>query len=518
MKSENWMPMGLCLGAEQLYEILCDNAVGAELGRKNENTGIVGVQYYLGQETDCSRYCYLCTPQMLAENPLLDPAAVLIVLGLPPEGSVSPKSALITVSETENTYKLLNTLSGEFIRYAVLDKRLSEAVTNGGLDEIGRIALEHFNNPVFIHDEYYNILACPQFVEGVTNFTYNERTRHYMQSVETINSFKLSPAYRDTMATRGGQLWDNDLATNEIAIYANLWINDVYKGRLVIPTVFTPLRPRQLFEATFFAEAIQNALLRSFMEGDGGVNPLKSFIIDAVDGSDIDKTLLEERIASHDWNPEDLYLCAVISLYSEAVTQLSVFAMCNYIENHIPGSWVCFYKNAIYLIANCTKGDIGPSDLRMLMSSIIRESMLNMGVSNVFQNIASFPQYIKQARIALEYGQKKPAAIWYNEFRSCVLEYWLTKGLGEFDRETISASALAILRSYDEKHGSNLYQTLKIYLYYERNSTVTAKLLKLHRSTLPYRLERIAQLTRLNLDDHATRLYLNMSFAIMEEA
>ena len=161
---------------------------------------------------------------------------------------------------------------------------------------------------------------------------------------------------------------------------------------------------------------------------------------------------------------------------------------------------------------NLTSGGIDTDGMRMRMSSMVRESMLHVGVSNMYRGTGHTGGRLMQAVTALEYGQNRVAPIWYCEFRNCVLEYWLQKGLGKFEKNTIISGALPILRDYDREHGTELYNTLKTYLYYERNSTLTAKVLKLHRSTLPHRLERIMRLTGLNLDDYRTRMYLNMSF------
>ena len=103
---------------------------------------------------------------------------------------------------------------------------------------------------------------------------------------------------------------------------------------------------------------------------------------------------------------------------------------------------------------------------------------------------------------------------WYNEFRDAALPYWLLNGVGQLTEEGIVAEALNVLKEYDADTGSELYVTLKTYLIAERNSTLTAQQLRVHRSTLPHRLERIRTLTGLDLDDFATRLYLLMSFAL----
>ena len=517
MDNDNLLPFGFFLNVEMLYEILKEKGLAAVLFRKNLNISLTGVQYYLGQERLSEGYIYLASSAKLREKPFQAYGCVLVVIGEPQPETICQDCGCITLPETEEIHIVSNIISEAFIRYAILEKKLNEILNNhGGFMDICRVALKHFDNPVFIHDEYYNILACPQIVDGVTNFTFNSRTQRYMQSVDTLNAFRISPSYRQTLATQGGQIWDSDFS-KDIALYANIWINNEYKGRLVIPSTFSDIKPIQLAEVTYFAEIIKLVMMRHFIEADGDLNPLKSFVVDAVNGFKIDSVMLESRIAAQNWSMDDHYVCGVLSFLSEAMTRLSVFAMCNDIESHIPGSWACYYKNAIYLVFNLTKGNIGTNELRMHMSYTIREAMLNMGVSNVFQNFADFPMYLKQAQIALKYGTKKEVPIWYNEFKSCVLEYWMTEGLGEFSKETLSSSALSILKKYDEKHGSNLYITLKTYLYHERNSTITAKLLKLHRSTLPYRLERIAQLTGLNLDDYNTRLYLNMSFTMHNE-
>ena len=89
--------------------------------------------------------------------------------------------------------------------------------------------------------------------------------------------------------------------------------------------------------------------------------------------------------------------------------------------------------------------------------------------------------------------------------------------MGELTRESIISGDLMLLKNYDGEKGTDLYQTLKTYLTCERNSTLTAQLLDIHRSTLPHRLERIEKLTGLDLEDFSTRLYLLMSFAIEDK-
>ena len=73
-------------------------------------------------------------------------------------------------------------------------------------------------------------------------------------------------------------------------------------------------------------------------------------------------------------------------------------------------------------------------------------------------------------------------------------------------------AAIRLLKKYDREHETELCPTLETFLNCERSCTLAAQVLKIHRSTLLYRLKRITELTGLNLDDQDTRFYLNLSF------
>lgn len=511
------MSTGFLLNIQMLYDRMEERGIPVSLIRASDRPCLVGMQFYYGQEELLDKYVYICTDIELETHPFTLENGFLVIVGEPQKKESLSRCSYIMVSGWENLYEVANQIQRIFVEYSLLEKKLNDILYQGGnIYDISVLALEHFKNPVFIHDEYFHILACPQFVEGATNFTYNEHAGKYMQDAETLNNFRTSMEYKKTLLTNGGQLWESDYDDGR-SVYVNFWIDDNYKGRFVIVEAISALKPSQLYEAAYFAEIIKQALLRRYVNEGEEKNPLQNFIIDAVNGVQLDYGLLEKKLFGLGWNREDRYVCGIISFESEEVTQLSIYVICNDIEERVRGCYTCYFKNAIYLLVNLSKGDLVLAKLRMIMSYIIREGLLNIGVSNEFQDVNDFPIHIKQAETALRYGRERKFMSWYNEFRHCALEYWLKEGIGEFTGETISSNAVCFLRAYDKKHGTALYSTLKNYLIYERNSTLTARVLKIHRSTLPYRLERIVRLTGLNLDDFRTRLYLLMSFYILDE-
>lgn len=75
---------------------------------------------------------------------------------------------------------------------------------------------------------------------------------------------------------------------------------------------------------------------------------------------------------------------------------------------------------------------------------------------------------------------------------------------------------LADLITYDEEQHSELLDTLKSYFANNGNTALTAKDLQIHRNTLAYRLNRIAEITCLDLDDADVRLNLHLALKARE--
>ncbi|MFQ5410266.1 MAG: PucR family transcriptional regulator, partial [Anaerolineales bacterium] len=70
---------------------------------------------------------------------------------------------------------------------------------------------------------------------------------------------------------------------------------------------------------------------------------------------------------------------------------------------------------------------------------------------------------------------------------------------------------LGKLLAYDAQHNSTLIETLTEYFTRRGNLSQTAAALYIHRNTLQYRMERIAEITGLNLDNPETRLAMQLA-------
>jgi hypothetical protein len=77
-----------------------------------------------------------------------------------------------------------------------------------------------------------------------------------------------------------------------------------------------------------------------------------------------------------------------------------------------------------------------------------------------------------------------------------------------------STRLLGPLVDYDERHGTALVQTLTAYLDAAGSPTATARALNLHINSLYYRLQRIAELGRIDTDDPEVRFALQLALRV----
>jgi DNA-binding PucR family transcriptional regulator len=74
--------------------------------------------------------------------------------------------------------------------------------------------------------------------------------------------------------------------------------------------------------------------------------------------------------------------------------------------------------------------------------------------------------------------------------------------------------SLKRLHEYDEKHNSNLIETLEVFLNKDNNINDAAKELNVHANTLNYRLKRITEIGEVNFKDPNQKMVLYLDLKL----
>jgi hypothetical protein len=151
--------------------------------------------------------------------------------------------------------------------------------------------------------------------------------------------------------------------------------------------------------------------------------------------------------------------------------------------------------------------------LEQRMAEVLRECGCVAGRSPVFYDIFSLPRQFSAAKVSSEHTDGSALIVHFEEIR---LDYVLAL-LRDPDVPDVRHQAVGMLEEYDNEHGTQLLETLRTYLRCKCNSTETARVLYIHRSTLLYRIKRIEELAKVDFDDYLTRLHLEISCELGNE-
>lgn len=151
------------------------------------------------------------------------------------------------------------------------------------------------------------------------------------------------------------------------------------------------------------------------------------------------------------------------------------------------------------------------------ISQVIQELQAKMdldsyycGISMPFESIYNLPMAYRQAKFAREQA-KTPGITRCDQ----VAYPYLIRLLQEQPMAMeLVHPGIEILKNYDRRNKTALYDTLKCFLKNQCSHNQTARDLFIHRNTLMYRLERIRALTEIDFSNQEEREYLSLSLRL----
>jgi len=134
----------------------------------------------------------------------------------------------------------------------------------------------------------------------------------------------------------------------------------------------------------------------------------------------------------------------------------------------------------------------------------------SIGIGQLYGDLLSIPRTYREAQHAVKIGRALNGA---NSI-TCFSELGIYRMLLQFahsqDPNEFFCDALQRLLEYDQQADKELVKTLAAFLECNGNLTETSDRLFIHRNTLKYRLERIRDITQIDLDDSEHRLMLHL--------
>ena len=243
-------------------------------------------------------------------------------------------------------------------------------------------------------------------------------------------------------------------------------------------------------------------------------------------GTPADDDLLATRAQQAGFHPQTSYFVVVFRAITEGGQTLPLESLISLVRDdmarrQIEGA-VGQYVDVIVALYPIDKAENAPrvrtaiEELRQQLAMRTPSGLVAAGISRPSTGLRILRESYREAKdavsIAQELGEFEKTTF-YGDLKL----YQLLLALKERNLDTMSRfyeETLGPLVEHDERKQSDLIRTLTGFFDANGNLAQAAKDLDVHRNTLVYRLDRISELTELDLNDADNRLILHLSLKI----
>ena len=412
---------------------------------------------------------------------------------------------------------LFDTLQELFSRCREQEMVLDELVfRKASLQELCEAGAKLLGNPVYIHDDWFMMLARSSQVEQVITPEYPLTSEREYLPKAMIDDLQYDSDYLKTYDFHGVQKYRMYNSSHN-CLFVNLWESSVYRGRLLVLEVNHPFRQTDYLLAEVLAQRALSCLLRKEAAVLQPYRSMDEVVFEMLQGKRPDSTELHLLLEQLGWHADDPYMCLSIRIQEEHSPAIVEHSLHGDLFRSFPHSYILMRDHQQFVLLNMRCLSIPYSLIRYTLAPLCRDYGFYAGVSSPVNGIQGLPNAYQQSLIAISHTFRLRNEKWILLFSECALEHITESIHSPLPVQCLISPALLTLRAYDEAHGTAFFETLREYLLLERDIPKTSEKLIIHRTTLLYRLKKIQALCPLNLDDQDVRLYLLLSLWLLEK-
>ncbi len=503
------------LNMQMIVDDLADDFNVSYYQQKDNPEKLSASEIYYGQHTLRRDTLYVASSEVFEQHPIKDKKICRVLVGPTDTASGMEEYPLIVVKGVVNWQEIYNRIQKSFNRYISWHHRLMSIVDGGGgLYELCVAGIDFFKNPLYIHDENFNILAMPMWVVGMTGVAVDENNGNVSVSLRTLTKIRKNKEYQKTLSMKRAAMWNPKNSSHRV-LYVNIWgENEKYCGRVLIQELNTTFKPSDFRMAEHFGKILSLAFERDFFKTNS-VTSFEEVLKDVYSGRAYEEAYLSNRMKMVDWEMGHDFICfaTVASVNRNSIITLK--RVCSTISILLKSIFSFSVGDVAYSVCDLNLAGVDIYTCRNKLEELSESLDTRSGVSMVFHDLRRLPDYCRQAEKALDFvkfGTKDPVIL----FSDNVLKYIISHFEEEFSADMVAFEGVEKLSVYDKENDTRYLETLKLYLENGMQQTLTANELFIHRSTLIYRIKKIEEMLNIDLSDPEIRLYIQISIKLLE--
>ena len=390
-----------------------------------------------------------------------------------------------------------------FEHYNDLDARLRDLVATGaGLDAL-------LNEAGCTLGRFFVVADATYYIHGaggdVSQLGDNEEALESLRSKSMPLAAIMHVNKQQGIRTRGRETYEVDVKPlGAYALATNLFSGNRHDGWLVSIRIKAPFT-RGDMHVQDGVSAIVLQWMR--MRADDELRTDRSAVLaDLLKNGPESRETADVRLASLGWGRDDPKCIYAVRQYDPSKNPSHVIG--RFLERIDPTLVVTEGEGGTVLFADLLLVQEG--QLESAMAPLLAMCGCVAGKGMRFTDTGEASSHLRTAREAAERADARNPIKGFGEIK---LDYALSV-LRSDSVADVRHDALDLLVAYDEQHATNLVETLRAYLSCACSATAAAEALFVHRSTLLYRLDRIAEIGNVDLSDPDTRFHLDLSLRI----
>ncbi|MCR4434925.1 MAG: helix-turn-helix domain-containing protein [Eubacteriales bacterium] len=435
---------------------------------------------------------------------------------IPPEYTGNSNMNLMVLDKKADVFMVFNEIQDVLtaeLNLARSSKRLLDTLMDGkGIQHIIDVAYEILGNPICFGDPSGRLITHKGLVEAIEPI-WDEQIKTGRFSPNTVRSSE----YQESVAKinkSSSPVWLKGMS-KYLKIASKVAIGNITVGYLTVIEYEKPFKESDLELVALLCDVISSEMYKTkpFKNAKGAL--YESFLADLLNGSIQDSQAVQEMVKDLNLKlGENLYILTIDLRRSDNSYAHLVHLMYR-LENMVTGSKSIMYRDYIVMLISCDKekpfsgGSLSP------FLEFLRENNLYAGLSRCFHSLMELNYYYMQSLKAIELGIRSNKEDVFFVYEEYALYHLLDTHSNPAGLKKFCHPSLLTLMDYDRKNNTSYTQTLYIYIMNNRNRAESANILRIHRATLIYRIEKIETITDIDLDDMNTLNHLYVSFMIL---
>lgn len=404
-----------------------------------------------------------------------------------------------------------------FSQYQQWEQLIDQLVfRKNGLQELCQLGSGLLENPVCIHDDWFMMIAMSQDIEKTMPPEHYSSSKKGFIPRMILDDFRYDSDYLETYTHRNAQIWKNADGT-PASLYVNLWDGTVYQGRLLVVQTNRPFKHLDYILAEVLTQRAVFLLRQQYLGEQKTLRSMDDVIYSLVQGKQMDPSDLTQLLNMLNWKKNDRFLCIRVKSQEQDGKTVMEHVLHSDLFRIFPEGYILFSGAEQCVILNLSRDTASGAMIQHRLAPLCRDYCLYAGISSPVADIHDLHLAYYQAQLALNQAFRLHSDRWIIHFSDCAMEHMLENLDSPLPAWCLVSPELLTILDYDRQKGTQYFETFREYLLNERDIPKTSEKLIIHRTTLLYRLKKIQSMLNVNLEDPWQRLYLMLSFWILEK-